>query len=327
MIAGEPVRRLRALSEAALQAGAPGELVNALSAAVRELLAVDQVHAIEVSQDATVGHAQVMAFDRDDADAYVQVIDERPSGTARVVASRDVVHVPDTRADDTIRADYVDRFDAASALFVPLIWDGDVRWVVVLVSRTPRTFGDDEIELARLLANQAAAGLALLEAREGAEAGGERRGALARAAHAVKSAGDLNRVLAALACEAAQAVGGDMAGVYLGDGERGGVATAGWNTPEGWVGYLMKPGEGVAGQVLLSGRPAISNAYQSDVRLPTNPGLRQLQTAVSVPMTVDDRTVGALSVGFRRMRRVSPLDLRTLEAVADLAAVAVRTTP
>ena len=102
------------------------------------------------------------------------------------------------------------------------------------------------------------------------------------------------------------------------------MATAGHRTPPDWVGYRMRPNEGLGGQVLATGRPAISNAYQSDVQLPENPGLRDLRTAVAVPLRWDGQVHGALSVGFLRMRRISPADLRTLEAFADLASVACR---
>ena len=37
----------------------------------------------------------------------------------------------------------------------------------------------------------------------------------------------------------------------------------------------MKPGEGVGGQVLKTGRSVITNAYQEDVRLPAHPALRE----------------------------------------------------
>jgi GAF domain-containing protein len=130
-------------------------------------------------------------------------------------------------------------------------------------------------------------------------------------------------MLEAISREADMALEGDMAGVYLGDGERGGVATAGHDVPEDWLGYLMAPGEGVAGRAIATGLAAITSAYQSDVRLPENPGLRDLRTAVAVPIRREQAIAGALSVGFLRLRRVLPGDVVTLEALADLAAVAL----
>jgi GAF domain-containing protein len=201
-----------------------------------------------------------------------------------------------------------------------------VRWVAALIRIHEGPFADDDIDMARSTANLAAAGLALLESRESQESRSDRDAALARAAAVLNAGLPLQTVLDALCREADLALVGDMAGVYLGDSEHGGIATAGHNSPEGWLGYLMQPGEGVGGQVLKTGRAAISNAYQSDVRVPDNRGLRELQTAVAVPVAYDGAVLGALSIGYARMRRVSPGDLRTLEAFADLVAVALRIT-
>jgi GAF domain-containing protein len=321
-----PATRLRVLSEAVLGATAVEDVVNGFLAAARDALAVDQVHLIEVSQDAAVGHARVVAYEAGGMreDAYVMVLDERPSGTTHVVATGDVLHVPDAPSSAALRADYTERFGVRSALFVPLAWAGDVRWVAVLIRSREAPFAEDVIELARLAANIAAAGLALLEARESQDSHSDRDAALARGAALLNTGLSQDELLAGLCREADAALDGDMAGVYLGDAERGGVATAGHNSPKNWLGYVMAPGEGVGGQVLKTGHAAISNAYQSDVRIPANAGLSGLQTAVAVPLAWDGAVRGALSVGFARMRRVTPGDLRVLEAFADLAAVACR---
>jgi GAF domain-containing protein len=318
--------RLRVLSESVLSAASVEDVVDAFLAAARGLLAVDQVHLIEVSQDAAVGHARVVAYEAGGMreDAYVMVLDERPSGTTHVVTTGDVLHVPDAPGSSALRADYTERFGVKSALFVPLSWEGTVRWVSVLVRTHDDPFGEDAIDVARLIANLAAAGLALLEARESQEARSDRDAALARGAAVLNAGLPMRTVLESLAREADMAVEGDMAGVYLGDAEHGGVATVGHNSPEDWTGYLMAPGEGVAGQVLKTGRAAISNAYQRDVQMPANPGLQSVKTAVSVPIGAAGSVQGALSIGFVRMRRVTPADLRTLEAFADLMAVALR---
>jgi GAF domain-containing protein len=319
-------RRLRALSDAVLSPDAVEDVVDAFLAAARELLAVDQVHLIEVSQDAAVGHARVVAYEAGGLreDAYVMVLDERPSGTTHVVSTGEALHVPDAPSSTALRQDYTQRFGVRSALFVPLCWDDDVRWVTVLIRTTEAPFTGDQIELAQVMANLAAAGLALLEARDRQNSRHDAGDALARAAAALHASTDPTEVLRLLSSEANTAVEGDMAGFYLGDQQTGGVATAGHNTPPGWIGYRIRPGEGVGGQVLQSGLPAISSAYQTDVELPENPGLRDLRTAVAVPVRWDGEVRGALSIGFRSLRRVSPQALRTLEAIADLAGVACR---
>lgn len=318
------VAALRRLSQAVLDAEAADAIVDLLITTVRQLLAVDQVHLTEVSPDAAVGQAHAVAFEGPEPSSqdYTQVFDERPSGAAHVVATGRPHHVPDARGSAEVRADLVERFDAASLLFVPLAWRGEVRYVLILVSHRRREFTPDEIELAGALCDSAAAGLALRDLERRRASQQDRDAALARAARAITGSLELETVLATLAREADSAVGGDMAGVYLSDGAGGGIATAGHNTPPAWLGYRMRPGEGVAGLVLSTGRSAITNAYQSEVRLPAQASLRRLITAVSVPVSWGGELRGALSVGFARMRRVTRGDLRTLEAIADLAAVA-----
>ncbi len=319
-------QRLRALSEAVLAAESVEDIVDAFLAGAREQLRIDQVHLIEVSQDAAVGHARVVAYEAGGLreDAYVMVLDERPSGTTRVVTTGEVLHVADAPESPALRRDYTDRFGVRAALFVPLAWDQEVRWVTVLVRTRPMAFEPAEIEVAQVMANIAAAGLALLETRDRQASRHDRDAALARGVAVLNSDLPRDELLSRLCEEADMALDGDMAGVYLGDSHQGGVATAGHRTPASWHGYRMLPGEGVGGQVLATGRAAISNAYQADVQLPQNPGLRDLRTAVAVPLRWDGIVHGALSVGFLRMRRISPGDLRTLEAFADLAAVACR---
>jgi diguanylate cyclase (GGDEF)-like protein len=318
--------QLRRLSAAALEAKSVEDVVDAFLAAARALIGVDQTHLIEVSQDAAVGHARVVAYEAGGRreDAYVMVLDERPSGTATVVRSGEPLVVPEARGSAALRADYTERFGVRSVVFLPIAWGGDVRWAAVLVRTRPEPFTDEDVEMSMLLANQAAAGLALLEGREVSEAREDKDAALHRAAAALNQSLDLGTVLRTLTREANSALGGDMAGVYLGDGTSGGVATAGHNTPTDWEGYVMKPGEGVGGQVLKTGRAAITNAYQEDVRLPATSIAELMQTAVAVPMSWDGQLRGALSIGFSRMRRLSPADLRLLEAFADLASVACR---
>src|SRR4051812_27818487 len=145
--------RLREFSEAGLAASTVADVVNAFLAAVRALLGVDQIHLIEVSQDAAVGHARVVAYEAGGTreDAYVMVLDERPSGTTRAVLTGDVVHVPDAAGSDALRRDYTERFGVGGALFVPLAWAGEVRWVAVLIRRERGTFADAQIEVARLV--------------------------------------------------------------------------------------------------------------------------------------------------------------------------------
>ena len=238
-----------------------------------------------------------------------------------MLATGATVHVPDARVSGQIRRELVEAFDVASALFVPVAHDGEVRHVAVLHMRTQRSFEPAEIAEAETLVHVAAAGLARLEAEHRRSARAAQDRALVRAARALNMSLELHEVLRTLAREAAHAVGADLTGVYLGNGRDGGVATAGHNVPDEWHGIVLEPGEGAAGQALLTGRTFVTNDYPGDTT-GSQASLRGFRTAVAVPMVWNDELKGALSVGWTTMRRVEEEDRRTLEAIADLATVA-----
>ena len=232
------------------------------------------------------------------------------------------LHVPDARIPGAIGADLVDHFDVASALFVPVAYGGEVRHVAILLTHRPRSFTGAEIAGAESLALLAAAGFARLEAERHRTARAAHDRALVRAARALNMSLELNEVLRTLAREAAQAVGADLTGVYLGNAREGGVATAGHNVPLDWHGLVLAPGEGAAGHVLATGRTFATTDYQRDAKAPDHSSLTGFRTAIAVPIAWNDELKGALSVAWTSMRRIEDEDRRTLEAIADLASVA-----
>jgi diguanylate cyclase (GGDEF)-like protein len=229
--------------------------------------------------------------------------------------------VSDGHAAGTLRAE-LDGFGVASALFVPVAHGGEVRHVLIAISRRPRRLTPGDIVLAEALCGVAAAGLARLDAERRRAARAARDGALVRAARALNMSLELEEVLRTLACEAARAVDADLTGVYLGNARDGALATAGHNVPPEWHGIVLGAGEGAAGQVLLTGSTFVTNDYRRDVVDTGQPSLAAFRTAVAVPMAWNDELKGVLSVGWTSMRRIDAEDTRTLEAIAGLAAVA-----
>jgi diguanylate cyclase (GGDEF)-like protein/putative nucleotidyltransferase with HDIG domain len=318
-----PLTAVHRLSQAVLAARSAADIKQALVAALHEGLGVDQVHLSEIGQSGEVTRATIGAESGAELSGYTQVLDDRPSGVARVLATGETLVVPDARGSGLVRSDLVERFGVVSSAYVPVSWGGEIRFVAVLIDHAPRAFDRGEIPLAETLANQAAAALALRESEARQAARAERDAALTRASTALNASLELVQVLATLAREADLALGGQLAGVYLADGSGGGVATAGHNTPEDWAGIVLSRGEGVAGRVLTTGRPFVTNAYQTETET-AHEALGEIQTAAGVPMVWGGELKGALSVGFTDMRRVTEEDLRTLEAIAALAVVACR---
>jgi diguanylate cyclase (GGDEF)-like protein len=308
---------LHRVAQSAATSGTSEELVADLTAALRDAFAADQVHLFEVSQDKTGGEAVVRGGGMD----YEMALGDGPSGVARVVATGAPLHVPDARSG-LIRPELVERFSVESALFVPIAHDGEVRRVAIILSQTAREFSPAEIAEAEAITAVAATGFARLDAERRRAARAAHDGALMRAARALNMSLELREVLRTLAREAAAAVGADLTGVYLGNGQDGGVATAGHNVPDSWHGLRLEPGEGAAGRVLLSGETYATNDYRRDVQVPGHPVMSRFRTAIAVPMVWNEELKGALSVGWTTMRRIEDEDRRTLEAIADLATAA-----
>jgi len=321
----EALAAVRRLSFAVLEASEAPIIYRALVAELFTVFGVDQVHVARVSQDHSVGRGNGYAMGEhgtpEPGPEYVQHFDEK-SAVRLVMDSGAPFNEPDARHSQAMDQGLTERYNASSALFVPVGFGGDVRAVVGLISETPRVFDDEEVQLVNTLANQASAALAVLEMSTALSARAEQQTALARAARTLNASLDLTSVLDTLCREANLSLGGDVAGVYLGDADSGGVAVATAGLEAGWLGTVMQAGEGVAGQVLVSGRPVITNAYNEEVRVPRSAALSTVKTAVAVPVRWNGQLKGALSVGFYSMRRISDEDMGTLQAMADLAAVA-----
>ena len=316
---------VRRLSFAVLNAGDHAAVYREVAQEIFTVLGIDQVHVARLSQDHVVGRGNGYRQGPDGemvVGADYELPFDETSAVRRVAGSGEVFNEPDAPNSKLMKQDLVQEFNVASALFVPLTLDGHVRAVIGCIAEVQREFAEDEVALVSTLANQAAAAIAMLDMRARMSARAEHQTALARAARSLNARLDLQAVLETLCREADVALGANMAGVYLGDARHGGLAVAGHGVDPEWLGYVIPPGDGVGGQVLVTGQPAISNSYQHEVRKPENLALDEIETAVAVPVRWDGELKGALSVAFFSMRSVTDEDIAFLQALSDLAGVA-----
>src|SRR3954454_10014785 len=198
-------------------------------------------------------------------------------------------------ADEVRHEDGFPDGESAGGLRIPQSWAGEVRRVVTAVWHAPRELTEDEVAVAGLLCEQAAAGLARVEADERRAAGSLQDRAIARAAGALNESLDREEVLRTLAREAAQALAADQVAVYLGDAESGAVAAAGLVMPDEWEGLRLRAGEGVCGVAPATGKPCVAPDYRHDVVVPKSVLLSALHSALAVPMAWNGEVRGALS--------------------------------
>lgn len=213
---------------------------------------------------------------------------------------------------------------ARGILALPISFEEDMRHVLVVADGEGRSFGDEEIEVARAFAAAASASLANL--RMSGEHAGQiaQQGALARAAKSLNESLDLNRVLVRICHEAASILDGDNAVVYRGSAEDGMTIEATYGLPPEAIGFVMEPGMGLSGKVAARDRSLLSNDYQ-ELPDPADAALfGEVRSCMAVPMHWDGELRGVLSVGYRRDHRVTNRELKLLEAFGELAAAASR---
>jgi GAF domain-containing protein len=81
----------------------------------------------------------------------------RDFGTGRAILERAVIHIPDVEADPEYRNQRLSRaVGMRNGLFVPMLRDGYPVGVIVVARAEPGPFSDDEIELLKIFADQAA---------------------------------------------------------------------------------------------------------------------------------------------------------------------------
>ncbi len=181
-----------------------------------------------------------------------------------------------------------------------------------------------DLEVARGFAAAASAGLEQLYLATENAAQTARHAALARAARTLNESLDLNRVLVRMCEEAARMLEADSTSVFLGNADGGLRLEATSGLPSEALGKIVRPGEGLVGRVLATGRSANTNSYQTLDAKATIVDVSDVRAAMAVPMHWDGELRGALAVGYTEPHEISDDELRLLEALAELAAAACR---
>src|SRR4051812_31924641 len=294
------MRPLHRLAREAAHSASAESIRDALKATLAENLQPGLVRLLDVAQD------------RAASDGFLGFA-EGASGTAHVIATGQSLAIPD--AGGSRAAEH----GIASPLFVPLAWAGEVRSVLIVGWSEPRAISGDDVAMAELAADSAAAGLGRLEAERRRTDGVARDRVVVRVANALNATLDLQEILLTLVMEAALALHADFTGVFLGDAETGATATAGYGVPEGWHGLRVEAGQGVAGRVLQTRATVVEHDHLSDLPLAETP-----KTLLAVPMVWNGEMRGVLTVGWAARRRINDEDQHTTEAIAGLATLACR---
>jgi PAS domain S-box-containing protein len=213
---------------------------------------------------------------------------------------------------------------------VPLVAQGREFGVVAVGDRTGRRFSDDDMRLTQAFADQAA--VALENARLYGEASRQatRMRALADVERLLSETLDATSITRRIVETLRVLLGSRVSALFRVEDEAFVVeAVAGENEGMFEIGVRFPPGHGVVGAARRNRQPAQSPNVLSDPRLVLTDDARERVAAahyracLAAPLIVNERAVGALSVGDDTGRVYDEDDVRLIQAFADQAARAL----
>jgi diguanylate cyclase (GGDEF)-like protein len=308
---------------AATAGGTPPEAVR--RAVVREARALlGSGSALLLAIDGRDGSAQVVARDPESSARSA------PVPVAQLPALRELLELRRTSSragGDQARA-LAETLGCDTAPGVALVLGirgaDAVDHALVLLDGAGRALSESEVELAAAFAS--ATGAVLTQARilEEQDARIAQQAGLASAAKTLNESLDLPDVLHAICHQALRILDADTASVYRDDGKDGLLIEAVAGEAPEVLGLRMGPGVGLAGRVVKTGRPMLTNDYRRMATPGESSPFHDVTSALAVPMRWDGALRGVLSVGYRRARFVSGQDLTLLETFSEIAAVTCR---
>ena len=319
----ERLRRLQALTDAALAHLQLDDLLEALLLRTREILEVDTVAILLLDETTNELVARAAVGIEEEVEADVRI----PLGrgfAGRVAAERRPVIV-----DDVDRADVLNPLlhekGIRSMVGVPLVVGSHVLGVLHVGSLVQRSFRPDEVELLQLAGDRAAIAIEharLFEAERNARLRIENVQALTDATLVHL---DLAELLDVLLPRIRTILATDTCAVLLLDEERAELLARAAVGIEEEVeqGVRVPVGRGFAGRIVAEERPVVLDDLEhADV---VNPLLREkgLRSMLGVPLLVAGRPIGVLHVGSLTQRRFTPADTELLQFVAERVALAI----
>ncbi len=319
----ERLRRLQALTDAALAHLQLDDLLEALLLRTREILEVDTVAILLLDETTNELVVRAAVGIEEEVEADVRI----PLGrgfAGRVAAERRPVIV-----DDVDRADVLNPLlhekGIRSMVGVPLVVGSHVLGVLHVGSLVQRSFRPDEVELLQLAGDRAAIAIEharLFEAERNARLRIENVQALTDATLVHL---DLAELLDVLLPRIRTILATDTCAVLLLDEERAELLARAAVGIEEEVeqGVRVPVGRGFAGRIVAEERPVVLDDLEhADV---VNPLLREkgLRSMLGVPLLVAGRPIGVLHVGSLTQRRFTPADTELLQFVAERVALAI----
>jgi K+-sensing histidine kinase KdpD len=318
----ERLRRLNALTDAALAHLQLDDLLAALLARAQDLLGVDTCAVLLLDDDrrelvphSAVGIAEVPQGVR---------IPVGRGFAGRVAAVQQPVVVEDVDSAELVNPILREQ-GIKSLLGVPLVAHDEVIGVLHVGSLVRREFDDADVELIELVAARTAIAIENARLFESERAARRRLEHVQAITDAALAHLEIDELLAVLLPRIRTILEADTCAVLLLDGRHQElVARAAVGIEEEVErGVRIPIGRGFAGRVAADRRPVVlDDVDHADV---LNPILREkgIKSMLGVPLLVRDGVVGVLHVGSLTYRTFTDDDTELLQLVADRVALAV----
>ena len=319
----ERLRRLQALTDAALAHLDLEQLLSSLLLRARELLDVDTCAVLLLDASAAELVARAAVGIEEEVERGVRI----PVGrgfAGRVAAERRPIVLDDVDHAEVLNPILREK-GIKSLLGVPLLVGGDALGVLHVGSLHHRKFTDDEVELLQLAADRAALAIEHARAFEAERRARERLEHVQAVTDAALAHLELDELLGVLLPRIRTILRADTCAVLLRDEQSNElVARAAVGIEEEVERGVRIPfGRGFAGRIAAQQRPIIlDDLAHADV---LNPILREkgIRSMCGVPLLVRDDAIGVLHVGTLVHRRFTSDDVELLELVAARVALAI----
>ncbi len=309
--------------------GSSLEMQEMLHAVLREVLAALNLDAALVSLRDETTDRLYLAAQQGLPDAMVSQLEQNGlAGTLYELAfeTGKTIHIADVRQGAPVNADDLIRYELYSYTGMPLVHMGRHLGAICLFNRAARSL--TERELALLAAASRQIGIGMENARLFAET--NRHAAQLQSLYVTavrlnteRNIPDLLQIIVEQAVTLLEAEAG---GFYLYDPESDElVFSIGTGYFTEFVGYRLKPGEGLAGQVFESRRLMTIEDYQSwPGKAALYEGETRLETILGVPLLGREGVLGVLDIaGGRQKHTFSAQDIWLAELFATQAAIAL----
>jgi signal transduction histidine kinase len=239
---------------------------------------------------------------------------------------------PDRLASPLVPARHRDAGDAGRAgasMCVPVRLGGRVLGTLSVFRERGHRFDEADLALGASLANQAAIAIANARSFEDAERRRREAEVVARIARTVSGSLDLGTILQKVVDGARELCGSDLARIALRDPGSGAMMFRYWvnaRYPD-YDRVRVQSGQGVGGQVMLSGRTFRTDDWRHDPRVSkeTLPVVEAegIVAMLVVPIRIGEQVEGLLYVDNRASRPFTDRDEAVLTQLADQAALAI----